>query len=609
MRKLGYLSIFFLLAIQLIAQDTVHYSGNVIANSDYHHGQLSPVIGVHNIQVLRANREMPTMADDYGWTYNHGPNMAYWNGKFYIQYLSNEVGEHIPPGQVFMTSSKNGYGWEKPIVLFPPYKIPDGTTKEGVEGEAKDLYAVLHQRMGFYVAPNGRLLTLGYFGICIGDHDSPNDGNGIGRAVREIFKDGSLGPIHFIRYNHGWSEKNTSYPFYKSSKDKEFKKACDALLSNPLMMQQWVEEADRDDPLIPLQDQYKAFSYYHLTDGRVVGLWKHALTSISNDGGKTWEYKPTRAPLFVNKAAKIWGQKLSDGTYAVAYNPTQFRWPLAISTSKDGIAYSNLHLINGEISTMRYGGHFKSYGPQYMRGILEGNGTPDDSFWITYSMNKEDIWVSKIPVPVKTTVDGAIDENFSSDKVFDLWNVFSPVWAPVSIAANENKVKVLQLKDRDPYDYAVAERVIPKSKKVTVEFELEALQNNDGILQIELLDEKGSAAMRLTLNEEGNILNKDGYTLGRIATYEPNQPLKFKITADVDRNYFEVFINGERKTGRMCFQKVASFDRVSFRTGEKRYCPNIESPRMQEFDVDNAGIPVNEVVYRLYSFKASPLAL
>ena len=41
---------------------------------------------------------------------------------------------------------------------------------------------------------------------------------------------------------------------------------------------------------------------------------------------------------------------------------------------------------------MRYGGNYKSRGPQYVRGIQEGNGIPKDSdMWVSYSMNKEDI--------------------------------------------------------------------------------------------------------------------------------------------------------------------------------------------------------------------------
>src|SRR5690606_27861152 len=138
--------------------------------------------------------------------------------------------------------------------------------------------------------------TLAYYGIALNEKDDPNDGKGIGRVVREIYKDGSLGPIYFIRYNKTWDKSLSEFPFYKKSKDRGFKKACEELLDKPLMMQQWVEEQDRDDPLFPLKDQFKAFSYYYLEDGRVVGWWKHALTSMSVDNGKSWEYHPLRAP-------------------------------------------------------------------------------------------------------------------------------------------------------------------------------------------------------------------------------------------------------------------------------------------------------------------------
>jgi hypothetical protein len=90
---------------------------------------------------------------------------------------------------------------------------------------------------------------------------------GIGRVVREVLPDGKYGPIYFLHYNPKWNEKNTSYPFYKTSKDKDFVQSCDELMANPLMMMQWAEETDRKDPLIPLHKEYKAFNYYHLPDG------------------------------------------------------------------------------------------------------------------------------------------------------------------------------------------------------------------------------------------------------------------------------------------------------------------------------------------------------
>jgi len=203
------------------------------------------------------------------------------------------------------------------------------------------------------------------------------------------------------------------------------------------LVQQWVEESDRNDAIIPLKKDFKAFNYYHLPNGNVVGLWKYALTGISKDEGKTWQYNPTRAPGFVNANAKIWGQRTSDGKYATVYNPSEFRWPLAVSVSDDGLNYHNLLLVNGEISALRYGGAYKSYGPQYVRGIQEMDGTPpDNNMWVGYSMNKEDIWVAKIPVPVKDKVNDEVNERFNSLRdthELDEWNLFSPLLCKTQI--------------------------------------------------------------------------------------------------------------------------------------------------------------------------------
>ena len=113
---------------------------------------------------------------------------------------------------------------------------------------------------------------------------------------------------------------------------------------------------------------------------------------MSYDSGNTWKEPVKRAHGFVNSNAKIWGQRLSDGTYATVYNPAEYRWPLAISLSNDGLEYTTLNLVNGEVTPERHYGLYKSFGPQYTRGILEGNGTPpDNDLWVTYSNNKEDM--------------------------------------------------------------------------------------------------------------------------------------------------------------------------------------------------------------------------
>jgi hypothetical protein len=602
--------VFCVLAFAVHAQqDTIRYTGSTLVNVDYHHGHLSPAVGVHNIQVMRASREHPDSINGFGWTYNHAPMLTYWNNTYYLEYLSNPVGEHVPPGQTLLMTSTNGYQWSAPAIVFPPYKIPDGTSKEKYNVVAKDLYAVMHQRMGFYISKSGRLLALAYYGIALDAKDDPNDGNGIGRVVREIYKNGKWGPIYFIRYNHAFNASNTSYPFFESSKDKGFVAACRELMGKPLLLQQWNEEQDRNDPLIVLKGDYKAFNAYMLPDGRTVALWKHALTTISKDTGKSWMYMPTRAPGFVNSNAKIWGQRTSDNKYITVYNPSEFRWPLALSVSDDGLHYKNLLLVNGEIARMRYGGNYKSYGPQYVRGLEAGAQSPDGHCWVTYSMNKEDIWVSKIPVPVTAAVTQDVGEVFSQmpdGKELAQWNIYSPLWAPVRIEKQEGN-RSLVLRDADPFDYAKAERIVPAATKMSAAFTVTALQNNQGLLNIEFQDAKGTPGIRLAFDSTGYIRVKAGYRYRNLMKYDPGQEYTIEVALNVQARMYQVTINGKNSGNNILFAPLESVQRIAFRTGEVRRFPDADTPTDQMYDLPHTGDKAPEAVYLIRSLNTKRL--
>ena len=593
------------LAFTVSAQesDRVHYTGKELSNPNLHDGGLSPVVGVHNIQTMRANRKLPYATNGNGWTYNHQSMMAYWRGSFYMHYLCDPVDEHVPPSMTMLQTSKDGYTWTDPEVLFPIYRIPDGFTKDG-KVFAKGMDAIMHQRVGFYVSKSDRLIAIGNYGIALYPKDDPNDGNGIGRVVREIYEDGSFGPIYFIYYNHAFNEKNTDFPYYTRSKDKGFREACEEILANPLQRMGWVEEADREDPIIPLKKEYKAFCYYTLDDGRIVSLWKHALTSISGDGGNTWAEPIARAKGFVNSNAKIWGQRLSDGTYATVYNPSEFRWPLAISLSKDGLEYTTLNLIYGEVPPMRYAGQYKSFGPQYVRGIQEGNGTPEDGdLWLTFSVNKEDMWVSRVPVPVEQHATAHADDDFADYKELrDLktWNLYSGVWAPVTLDG-----KWLTLSDKDPFFDAKVERKIPASRLLTVEFDLQAEQNDHGHLEIEFVDEDGTACARIDLTDEGEMRSKGGARYGRVMTYEPGKTYRVKVDITLDDRNSTVYIDGQKRTTRMLYAPVQAIERVVFRTGERRHFPTVDTWADQYVDVPHGSDSTTMATFRIANFRTS----
>ena len=634
----GALSLFGVLSLsaQTTAQrldpekDLVHYTGSVMSNVDYHDGQLRPAIGVHNQQIMRANREMPEASDGYGWTYNHAPMMAYWNGRFYVEYLSDPVSEHVPSGQTLLITSADGQHWSAPEVIFPEYLIPEGFQKNPSAPKADGkTAAVMHQRVGFYVSPkSGKLLALAFYGVSLFPKDDPNDGDGIGRVVREINPDGTFGPVYFLHYNHLFNPENaknpdapvltadgkkfypTAYPFYKKSKDRKFVAACDEILSNPLYTMQMVEESDRNDPMIPLHRPIKAFSYYHLDNGDVVGLWKHALTSVSHDGGHTW-YEPIgRAFGFVNSNAKIWGQRTSDGRFATVYNPSEYRWPLAISTSDDGLNYTDLMLVHGEITPLRYGGNYKNRGPQYVRGIQEGNGTPPDGkIWLTYSMNKEDIWVSSVPVPVTFRPAGHgrdVFNQMADGHELDFWNTYDLVWASVRMEKDGRGHKALTLRDKDPFDYAMAEKVFPASSAFSLMFELRPMQNDFGMLQVEVQDAKGQPSIRIHFDADGHIYSKSGARYSSIGTYQAGQTCRIKLDVDCLHRSYTVSVDDGRPLTKIFYAPAASLERVMLRTGERRFFPTPDTEAETYTDLPEASsVEPREAVYYIYAFETA----
>src|SRR5688500_11701787 len=281
------------------AAEPLRYVGKDQPDPAYFDGRLPHAVGVHRYQAFRANRTQPAEGGLLGWTYNHAPMLAHWKGRFWLQYLSDPKEEHAPPGRTLVLSSTNGRDWTEPQVAFLVIHLPSFAPPpryfrgEQVSAIPAGMGAIMHQRMGWYVAPDGRLLTLGFYGYSPTIRWGPNRGQGIGRVVREVFADGSFGPIYFIRYNReaGWEEKNTPwFPFYRTSSDPGFVAACDALLADKLMTLAWWEEDRQKDGFFALDagaEEPKGFSWFVRPDGVTVGVWKNH-SALSADRGATW---------------------------------------------------------------------------------------------------------------------------------------------------------------------------------------------------------------------------------------------------------------------------------------------------------------------------------
>jgi hypothetical protein len=601
-----------------------HYVGEIHPNCDYHHGQIFPAKGVKCYQVSRANRGNKGLDDNTGYTYKHAPDIAYFNNKFYVQYLCNPEDEHAGAGMSILATSKEGCIWEEFQISFPTYQIKS-TTITDYKGLTHNFdgssYAYMHQRMSFYHSSTYRMLILGFYGWSPEKWMTNWDNYGIGRVVRELYKDGTLGPIYFIRVNQqaGWRLEDLNYPLYTESTDDGFVFACEELLRNKLYVQQWAEENGDIDHLIHIKhpkngETNQAFCWYHIDEKTVIGLWKHAKVSRSDDGGETW--RPIiKSPSLVMSGQKVWACKTSDDKYAMVYDPTletQHRYPLCVTTSEDGITFDHMLLVHGEVPPIRYKGFWKDLGPQYVRGLTEGLELPDKNLWVTYSVNKEDIWVAKIPVPIIEieNSDDCITDYFNKSEVLNNWNFYCPKWTKVEMLC-DTRVSYLHVVDNEPYDYSRIERLFNKNKYKIINFKIKLNEIKTDGLYIEVCNDIGQIAVRLVFKNgylyartvtELNVINYDLNYLYNIDLYIDCECLSYFIKIN---NSLITDDNGKPKDWPF-MMAVNSVSRFVMRTGKVRnqFMLDINPDNLTEKPLLNSEKPITKISYDLYSFAA-----
>jgi hypothetical protein len=431
--------------------------------------------------------------------------------------------------------------------------------------------------MYFFHAPNGRMLAIA--GLRVGTAKLTDVGNR-GAVVREILPDHTLGRVYTL--TDGPEQALAPQPRFQNAPDAGLVEACNQLLADHTFLEQQdfgqLLGANRMAAYDGASGDFgKAICFFHRADGALVGIGKKAWTIVSTDEGKTWS-KPVQPPTIHTDSAKEWAGRTSDGRYAFIFNPQEAnRFPLVCMTIDDGVTFSNMRVVNGEVPRQRYAGAHKNIGPQYVRGVSEwaGDGSSIQGpaakdLWIAYSSNKEDIWVAHIPVPIKVEPVGSVIDRFDEVPVGGYvpnWRTYSPAWGGVGIAATADAGNALELDDRDPYDYAKAERVFAAAAKLTVLFKLQVQKiAPGGELDIELHAAAGSARpVRLVVNDKSEIA-----AFGKLT---PGQWTDFLITADAARGRYTLSINGGIVQELPFAEPAAALSRLTFRTGPYRTVP------------------------------------
>ncbi len=526
-------------------------------------GGIPPAVGVANIEVFRASRDEPDITDGKGWTYNHHVDMACWRGRLYVAWDNGRRDEDTWPARELYSSSADGVTWTAPAELFPL-------------GTSNPL------RMYFFHAPNGQMLAIAARRVVRGKITDATQG---GVVVREILADHALGPVYTLILSG--PPAGAPAPF-RASPERKFVEACEELLNDHTFLEQQDFGAllgkERMQPYDGAPSDFgKAFCFFYQPDATLIGICKKAYVVVSDDNGSTWK-GPIKLRSFNGGTAKEWIQRTGDGRFAWAHDPfPKDRYPLVVLASDDGITFRDMRVVDGEVPRQRYAGLDKNIGPQYVRGISFWNtdgSRHDRAMWLAYSVNKEDIWVSRIPVPIRDEAGGPVDDrfaNFAAGGIVPGWNTYSPKWGSVSVASPApGEPRCLRLEDHDPYDYALATRIFPVGSKITATFELMAKHLGARTFQIELWSEFGDVRpVRIVLLPDGDIeavtAKNRRVHLGHCAA---DHWMTFTIKADAFGKTSTVTLDGTTVAADLPLaENAASFQRLIFRTGEYRSLP------------------------------------
>jgi hypothetical protein len=218
---------------------------------------------------------------------------------------------------------------------------------------------------------------------------------------------------------------------------------------------------------------------------------------------------------------------------------------------------------------------------------------------VAYTVNKEDVWISILPVPVTGTETA---QAFSADfsKGYDSFTVYSPKWAPVTAEGG-----ALRLRDFDRYDYAKAERILYDAPKQTVICTILPHQDDHGELYIELQDEKGTPGIRLVLRGGGQLCVRQTAVVPYYS-YQAKEPLTLTITADCASHRFTLSINGSEEKKHLFMTAIDSISRFVLRTGAPRLTPTREEDPCEDVTqiLPLADEKDQESIYDLVAFSA-----
>jgi pimeloyl-ACP methyl ester carboxylesterase len=308
--------------------------------------------------------------------------VAFHEGRFFAIWSSSKVGEEDPDQLIRYSTSQDGHRWAKARVL--------AGDPDGAEGPARWI------ARGLFVA-GGKLHALGAY-IESADYGKRDrqavwkklrlmrfEWNGKRWLERGVFADDCMNNFPPERLDARWlmvcrdSWMRVSVAAAGSLDDSRWERQ--PLVADPPFHRMdepaWYEAPDGTVHLI-IRDNAKSGYLIHV---------------VSRDRGRTWE-KPVLTN-YPDATSKNYIGRFGNGWLYLINNPApKLRDPLAISISRDGWSFAAPMIVRTRAGARRFEGRAKGSGTIQYPNAIEHAG----SLWVIYSVNKEDIEISEIPL-------------------------------------------------------------------------------------------------------------------------------------------------------------------------------------------------------------------
>jgi hypothetical protein len=340
--------------------------------------------GVEHFEVYHGNREEGV--------YSHHAQITYHNGRFFAAWSNHGAADEDGPGQrVLLAVSSDGRTWSPFVELFPPIdkNEPSGNRPHG---SWRCLTA------NGWVVQDGQLYAIAEV------FDGGEKFRGFGRVARRVTAAGPSGSVFWLSDNP--PEPLPGFPRYSDLTDPAFTKTAAAIariLTDPLETLPWEYQkgtcwANGLDGQ-PICEP----TVYSRPDGALVKVWRdkgHAKSlrlyaSVSTRRGFWWPAIQTNAP---SAPSKVVSGSLPGGViYLVGNFVPGSRDPLGIAVSTDGRNFNRAAAIRQGAPPPRFSTRAPAFA--YPSAVVA-----DNALWVIYSIGKEDIAVSRVPLASLTAL-------------------------------------------------------------------------------------------------------------------------------------------------------------------------------------------------------------